>query len=141
MRTPIKNRKWTKIAWDCAQGSWLLSCRHITKYLSLIKKLLRIPSTMYTGIECLAEKISSYINDPTKPKQGKKYKKQKPCDICQQKFNGKFNEVENYHRVWDHCHYTEEFRGATHSICNLRHKTLQNILVVFYNGSNYTITS
>ena len=70
-------------------------------------------------------------------KQGKKYKKRKPSHICFQKFNNKFNEVENYHRVWDHCHYTEEFRGAAHGNCNLRHKTLKNILVVFYNGSNY----
>ena len=24
-----------------------------------------------------------------------------------------------YHKVWDHCHYKEEYRGAPNSICNL----------------------
>ena len=28
-----------------------------------------------------------------------------------------------YHRVRNHCHYTEKYRGATHTICNLRYKT------------------
>ena len=28
-----------------------------------------------------------------------------------------------YLKVRDHCHYTEKFRGAAHSVCNLRYKT------------------
>ena len=37
----------------------------------------------------------------------------------------------------DHCQYRENFRGATHSICNLRYKTPKEIPAVFYNGSTY----
>ena len=43
----------------------------------------------------------------------------------------------NYRRVRDHCHFTEIYRGAAHSICNLRYKTLKKVPVVFYNGSVY----
>ena len=42
-----------------------------------------------------------------------------------------------YHKVRDHCHYAGKFRGAAHSICNLRYKTPKKIPVVFHNGSTY----
>ena len=42
-----------------------------------------------------------------------------------------------YHKVGDHCHYTRKFKGAAHSICNLRYKTPKEIPVVFHNGSTY----
>ena len=70
-------------------------------------------------------------------KQEKKYVKQKVCHICKQEFNEMFNEDENYRRVRDHRHYTGKFRGAPHSICNLRYKTPKEILVVFHSGCNY----
>ena len=65
----------------------------------------------------------------------KKYKKQELCHICKQELNDTCNADENYHRIWDHCHYTGEFRGPTHNICNLRCKTPKEIPLVFYNGS------
>ena len=34
-------------------------------------------------------------------------------------------------------HYTGIYRGAAHSICNLRYKTQEDIFVVIHNGSNY----
>ena len=36
-----------------------------------------------------------------------------------------------------HLNYTGKFRGAAHSICNLRCKTPKEIQVVFHNGSTY----
>ena len=35
-------------------------------------------------------------------------------------------------RVTDHCHYTDEFRGAAHSICNLKYIVAKEITVVFF---------
>ena len=40
-------------------------------------------------------------------------------------------------KVRDHCHYTGKYRGAAHSICNLRYTIPKKIPVVFHNGSTY----
>ena len=42
-----------------------------------------------------------------------------------------------YHKVRDHCHYTREYRGDAHSICNLKYSIPKKIPIVFHNGSNY----
>ena len=42
-----------------------------------------------------------------------------------------------YCKVRDHCHYTGEYRGAAHSICNLKYSAPKIIPIVFHNGSNY----
>ena len=57
--------------------------------------------------------------------ENKSYKKQKVCYICKKisstdKINK--NVFKLYHKVRDHCHYTGKFRGAAHSISNLRYK-------------------
>ena len=43
----------------------------------------------------------------------------------------------NFYKVCYHCHYTGKYRGAAHSICNLRYGTTKKIPVVFHNGSKY----
>ena len=40
-------------------------------------------------------------------------------------------------KVKVHCYYTGKFRGAAHSICNLRYKVPKNIPIVIHNGSTY----
>ena len=42
-----------------------------------------------------------------------------------------------YHKVKDHCHYTEKYTGAAHNICNLRYKKRKKVPIVFHNGSAY----
>ena len=32
----------------------------------------------------------------------------------------KYAKDRKYHKVWDHCHYKGEYRGAEHSICKLK---------------------
>ena len=46
-------------------------------------------------------------------------------------------DTKKYHKVRDHDHYTEKFRGAAHSICNLRYKTQKEIPIISHNGSKY----
>ena len=59
------------------------------------------------------------------------------CYICSKKSTQKLSKDKNYRKVRDHCHFTGKYRGATHSICNLRFNVPNEIPVVFQNGSNY----
>ena len=45
--------------------------------------------------------------------------------------------IKIYQKVRDHCHYTGQFRGAAHSVCNLNYKEPQEIPVKIHNGSTY----
>ena len=47
----------------------------------------------------------------------------------------KFADDEIYREVRDHCHFTGKYRGAAHSICNLRFNVPNEVFVVFHNGS------
>ena len=103
----------------------------------------------YRGEDCmkkvcldLREHVTKIINYEKKEmilltkKEEKNHNKQKVCHICRKEFStdGSNNK---YHKVKDHCHYTEKYRGVAHDICNLRYKTSKEIPVVFHNGSTY----
>ena len=49
----------------------------------------------------------------------------------------KFATFKNYRKVRDHCHFTNKYRDALHSICNLKFNVPNEIPAVFHNGSNY----
>ena len=55
-------------------------------------------------------------------------------DICKEEFENKYLKDKQYRKVRDHCHYTGEYRGAAHSIYNLKYSVFKNI---FKNISNY----
>ena len=68
------------------------------------------------------------------------YENQEICHICEKGFcTDKDNkkEFKLKRKVRDHCHYTGRYRGAAHSICNLRYKISKEIPVAFHNGSSY----
>ena len=68
------------------------------------------------------------------------YENQKICHICEKEFcidEDNKKEFKLKQTVRGHCHYTGKYRGAAHSICNLRYKISKEIPVVFYNGSTY----
>ena len=56
--------------------------------------------------------------------------------ICKKKFTTDNDDKKNY-KVKDHCYYTGKYRGAAHSICNLRYKTPREISVIAHNASTY----
>ena len=74
------------------------------------------------GLRENAMKIINYEKKEMTPltdEETEFYENQKFCHICKKKFSTNKNDK----KVRDHCHYTGKFRGAAHSICNLRHKT------------------
>ena len=68
---------------------------------------------------------------PLADEENKCYKKQKVCYICKKRLSAD-DDNKKYHKVRDHCHYIENYRGVAHDICNLRHKTLKEIPLVFH---------
>ena len=66
--------------------------------------------------------------------QQESYENSKIDYICKEKFKNKYMKDKKNHKVWDHCHYTEEYRGTAHSLCNLKYSVPKK---VFHNGWNY----
>ena len=57
--------------------------------------------------------------------------------ICEGKFctDEDDENYKNRKNVKDHCHYTAKFRGAAHSIWDLRYKVPDNISIIIHNAS------
>ena len=73
---------------------------------------------------------------PLTKKEEKNHNKQKVCYIWKKEFNTDDSD-KKHHKVKDHCHYTGKYRGAAHTIYNLRYRMPKEIPVVFHNGSTY----
>ena len=105
--------------------------------------------TYYRGIDCMeifckdlkcqTMKIINYEKKkiiPLTNEEKEFHEKQKICYICKKEFCTNEKEFKQK-KVKDHCHYTGQYRGAAHSICNLRYKISKNTPIVFHNGSSY----
>ena len=104
----------------------------------------------YRGKDCIeklckklkerAMKIINYEEKEMIPltyEENKSYKEQEACHICKEKFcmDKDDENYKNRKKVKDHCHYTGKFKGAAHSICNLRYKVPDNIPIIIHNAS------
>ena len=69
--------------------------------------------------------------------QQQSYENAKICYICKERFENKYLKDKKYLKVRDHFHYTGEYRGAAHSICNLKYSVPERIPILFHNGFNY----
>ena len=86
-------------------------------------------------IESLEKDIKEIYNKFKKPKKMVmtpddeiNYEKATHCHICEEEIYLKFH---------DHCHLTGKFRGAAHSICNLKYRLPKFYPVIFHNLSGY----
>ena len=59
------------------------------------------------------------------------------CYICGIRFLKYLYKNINYQKARDHCHYAGKYRGAAHSICNLKFYVPNEIPVVFHRDSDY----
>ena len=98
--------------------------------------------------EDLKEQVKKIINHKMKAmipnalanEEKESHESQEICHICEKEFcTDKDNkkEFKLKQKVRDHCHYTGKYRGAAHSICNLRYRISKETPVVFHNGSTY----
>ena len=62
--------------------------------------------------------------------QQESYENEEICYICKEKFENKYLKDKRYH-------YTGEYRGAAHNICNLKYNVPKKIPIVSHNGTNY----
>ena len=90
-------------------------------------------------IESLEKDIKEIYNKFKKPKKMVmtredkiNYKKATHCHICEEEID-KDEDI----KVRDHCHLTGKFRGAAHSICNLKFRLPKFYPVIFHNLSGY----
>ena len=90
-------------------------------------------------IESLEKDIKEIYNKFKKPKKmvmtredRMTYKKATHCHICEEEID-KDEDI----KVRDHCHLTGKFRGAAHSICNLKFRLPKFYPVIFHNLSGY----
>ena len=65
---------------------------------------------------------------------------QKICCICKEKFEDKHASDTKYQTFRNHWLYTGGYRGAVHSICNLRCSIPKEIIATFQNGSKMDLT-
>ena len=92
----------------------------------------------YRGNDCMerlckdlkehATKIRNYEKKemiPLSDEENKSYEKQKVCYICKKGFSTD-DDNKKFHKVRDHCHYTEKYSGAA-----------KEIPIVLHNGSKY----
>ena len=93
-------------------------------------------------IESLEKDIKEIYNKFKKPKKivmtwddKIDYHNATHCHICEEELED--TDDKNYRRVRDHCHLTGKFRGAAHSICNLKYRLPKFYPVIFHNLSGY----
>ena len=62
--------------------------------------------------------------------QQESYENAEICYICKEKFENKYLKDEKYRKVTEHCHYTREYRGVVHSICNLKYSVPKKTMII-----------
>ena len=102
---------------------------------SYVKEKEEDPDVIDVFIKWLEEDvkiIAELGNEPMKitEEEQEQFNQASNCWIC-----GKLLNIDD--KVRDHCHYTGQYRGAAHNICNLKYSKPNNISVFFHNLTGY----
>ena len=62
---------------------------------------------------------------------------EKSVKFVKKKIENKFLKDKKYFKVTDYCRYAGKYRGAAHSICNLKYSLPKQISIDFHDWSNY----
>ena len=94
---------------------------------------------VYRGKDCMKKFCEFLIEHAMKATNFKKKKMKlllkehqqscknaKICNICNRKLANKYLKDKKYLKVRDHCDFTGEYSGTSHSICNLKYSVLKN---------------
>ena len=106
--------------------------------------------TLYYGKDCMKKFCSSLREHatnvlkfekkkmlPLTKEELKLHQDARNCYISGKIILNKLTKSKNYRKVRDYCHYNSKYRGAAHSISNLKFNVNNEIPVVFHNGSSY----
>ena len=74
---------------------------------------------------------------PLTKKELKSYQDAKLCYICEKQILRRVAKDKNHQKVRDHWRNASKYRGAGHSICNLKLNVSNEIPVDFHYDSNY----
>ena len=86
---------------------------------------------VYKGKDCMktfCESLREYTMKTMncKKEQQESYENGKICYICKETYDNKYLKDTKYRKVRDHCHYTGEYGGSAHRICNLKYSVPKN---------------
>ena len=109
--------------------------------------------TLYRGKDCMKKFCTLREHSKKKRKEKNNFEKKKVLPLTKEELKlhqdakvsyifgkrilKKLSKTTNYRKVRDHCHFKGKYRGAAHSICNLKFNVPNEIPVVFHNGLNY----
>ena len=93
-----------------------------------------------TSLREHAKNITDFERNKILPLTKKVIKSQQDTEVCcirGKRFMKKLVKDKHHPQVRNHGHYTGKYRGAAHTICNLRFNLPYKTPVVSHNGSNY----
>ena len=122
----------------CKNNSEIKVSEHILSGFSMSTissfKTIEYKHDVYRGKDCMKKfceslrehsiKMISFKTEKMKlltKEQQESYNNAKICYICKEQFENRYVKDKRYWKVRDHCHFTGEYRGAAHSVCNLKY--------------------